>query len=159
VKGILGGLLLVGVVISCSYNTKHVDEMTLRMEKMNLINHLWTEIRDWRADKVMMLPLDPPASMLMQVQEKTVKDSGKVCPDNRKIPATCSDTCTLSDHICENADQICKIADELGKNDRAQEKCTSAKASCREGKQKCCNCTSKPPVIEPPAVETAPGTR
>lgn len=161
-KGILVGFVLAALVLSCAVSNKRVDEIQWRMEKMNEITQLWTQIRDWRADKDMNLPLDPAATMLMQVQEKSVKDSGKVCADNRKIPPVCTDTCTLSDHICENADLICKIADELGKNDRAQEKCTSAKASCREGKQKCCNCTSKPPVVDPPVVEPAtpaPGTK
>jgi hypothetical protein len=153
VKGILLGLAMAALVLSCAVggNRKGEDRIT----KLNEITSLWTQIRQFRAE--MNMPLEPAASMLTEYRDKTVKDAQRVCPDNHKVPKPCEDTCTLSGHICENAELICKIADELGEHDRAQEKCTSAKASCREAKQRCCNCSAKPPMqTVPPVVEPAP---
>ncbi len=155
-KGILLGLLIAAVVLSCM-SSGYTPPPPDRGEKMTEITALWTQIRQFRAD--MDMPLDPGPTALMAIQNKSVTEVKRVCPDNHHVPKPCEDHCTLSGHICENAELICKIADELGKHDRAQEKCTSAKASCREAKQKCCNCSAKPPVIEPvdpPAAE--PGT-
>ena len=149
-KGVLAGLLLVGLVLSCARGPFPHGEGD-RIAKMNEVTALWTQIRQFRAE--MNLPLEPSSSMLVEFKNKSVKDAQRVCADNHAVPKPCEDTCTLSGHICDNADLICKIADELGENDRAQEKCTSAKASCREAKQRCCNCSAKPPVTEPPVVE------
>ena len=86
--------------------------------------------------------LDPPNALMGVVRAKTVGDAAKVCKENQKQPATCSDICSIADAICDNAENICGLADELGKNDTyAQEKCTSAKASCSEAKQRCCGCS------------------
>lgn len=147
-KGILAGLLLVVLVLSCAVNQRPVEN---RLAQQNEVTALWTQIRQFRAE--MGLPLEPSASLMNEFQAKTVKDAQRVCPDNHRVPKPCEDTCTLSSHICENAELICKIADELGPEDRSQEKCTSAKASCREAKQRCCNCSAKPPVVDPPVVE------
>jgi len=144
VKGLLVGLLVAGLVLSCSVGGKRADvELQNRIAKMNEITALWTQIREFRAD--MHMDLEPKASTMIEFVSKTVQDARKVCADNHRVPATCTDTCTLSDHICENAELICKIADELGQHDRAQEKCTSGKASCREAKQRCCNCSGDAP--------------
>ena len=147
-KGIVAGLLIAALILSCAASSvvKHNDD---RLAKMNEISLLWTQIRQFRAEAGM--PLEPAASMLLEFTPKSrsVQDAQRVCPDNHRVPKPCEDTCTLSGHICENAALICKIADELGEQDRAQEKCTSAKASCREAKQRCCNCSVKPPVVEP----------
>ncbi len=151
-KGILAGLALVVLVLSCARGTYRPAED--RIAKMTEITALWTQIRQFRAD--MELDLEPAVSTQLEFKTKTVKDAQRVCSDNHKVPKPCEDKCTLSSHICENAELICKIADELGEHDRAQEKCTSAKASCREAKQKCCNCSAKPPVTEPPVVEPVP---
>jgi hypothetical protein len=154
VKGIVVGLLIAALVLSCAVNNRRADtEMQVRIDKMNEITALWVEIRRYRGD--LEMPLDPPVSMMNEFRAKTVKDARRVCSDNHARPATCQDSCTLSDHICENAELICKIADELGKHDRAQEKCTSSKASCREAKQKCCDKCSKAPPAEPPTAAPA----
>jgi len=145
VKGIAIGLAIAVLVLSCAVGGNR--PVADRIDKMNEITSLWTQIRQFRSD--MGMPLEPSATMLNEYRAKTVKDAQRVCADNHRVPKPCEDTCTLSGHICENADLICKIADELGEHDRAQEKCTSAKASCREAKQRCCNCSAKPPVIEP----------
>lgn len=154
-KGIVLGLLIAGLVLAC--NTRHPagpPPWQVRMEKMQEINTLWAQIRDWRAEA--KWELEPPRSIMISIQGKTVRDVQKVCPENHKVPKACDDTCRLSGSICENAELICKIADSLGKEDRAQEKCTSAKASCREAKQKCCSCSTKPVDVEPPATPTEP---
>lgn len=153
-KGIAVGLALAALVLSCAVNSRRVDtELQTRIDKMNEITQLWVEIRRDRGD--LGMPLDPSPSTEMMFRDKPVQDARRVCPDNHAVPTVCTDTCNISDHICENAELICKIADELGKNDRAQEKCTSGKASCREAKQRCCNCSSKPPVVTPPAAAPA----
>jgi hypothetical protein len=146
-KGILLGLAITVVVLSCAQGPRPSNGLEYRIEKMNEITQLWTQIREWRGEAKM--PLDPAITTLNEYREKSVKDAQRVCTENHKVPKPCEDTCTLSGHICTNAELICKIADDLGKHDRAQEKCTSAKASCREAKKKCCDCSSKPPVVEP----------
>ena len=154
-KGLLAGLVIAALILSCAAGTSMTRGESDRIAKMNEITSLWTQIREFRAD--MGLSLEPSVTMLNEFRNKSVKDAQRVCADNHKVPKPCEDTCTLSGHICENADLICKIADELGEHDRAQEKCTSAKASCREAKQRCCNCSAKPPVqAEPPVVEPIP---
>jgi hypothetical protein len=52
----------------------------------------------------------------------------------------CSDTCKLSDSICENAVKICGIAKELGNDAWANEKCASGTTSCDTAQTKCCGC-------------------
>lgn len=153
-KGILSGLLLAGLVWSCARPKPPPDDWQRRMQKLQEIDRLYSEIRVFRS--AAKLELEPPVTLQVAYQNKSTKEAARVCPDHHAIPAACDDTCRLSSHICENAETICKIADELGAHDRAQEKCTSAKASCREAKQKCCNCSAKPPVTEPPSVEPAP---
>jgi hypothetical protein len=144
VKGIALGLAVAALVLSCATGRVPPGD---RLDKMNEINLLWTQIREFRGD--MGMQLEPAASMLVEFRNKSLHEAKRVCADNHHVPKPCQDTCTLSGHICENAELICKIADSLGEHDRAQEKCTSAKASCREAKQKCCNCSAKPPQIEP----------
>ncbi|MBA2538791.1 MAG: hypothetical protein H0V17_04080 [Deltaproteobacteria bacterium] len=143
-KAIALGLAIAALVLSCSQVNRPGGN---HLDKMNEINLLWTQIRQFRAEAGM--GLEPAATMLNEYRGKTVNDAKRVCADNHRVPKPCEDTCTLSGHICENAELICKIADELGEHDRAQEKCTSAKASCREAKQRCCNCSAKPPQIAP----------
>jgi hypothetical protein len=112
-------------------------------EKRNLVNHLWVQIREFRAN-IPGMELDPSPTTEMQWRGRPVKDAKRVCPDGHVVPKTCGDTCVLAEHICDNAETICGIADELGKTDPSQEKCTSAKASCREAKQRCCDCKPTP---------------
>lgn len=137
-KGVVAGIALGGMIVgiaSCGGipGVKGVDKRTT-------ISNLWTQIRGWRHEAKM--DLDPPSQLLQILRTKTVGDAAKVCKDNQKQPATCSDICSIADAICDNAEAICGLADELGKNDSfAQEKCTSAKASCREAKQRCCECS------------------
>lgn len=54
---------------------------------------------------------------------------------------TCTQSCTLSDSICDNAGKICELAKELGGDDNfANEKCTRGKASCQASRTRCCGC-------------------
>jgi hypothetical protein len=152
VRGLLLGLAIAVVVLSCAQKpamTKQ-PEWAVHMEKMQIVNGLWLQIRDIRGD--LHMDLDPTPASIAQIQYvKDVKEVKKVCPDAQPIAPTCEDTCILAEHICENAETICTIADELGKNDTpAQDKCISAKASCREAKQRCCNCNAKPPAPTAP---------
>jgi len=55
--------------------------------------------------------------------------------------ATCSDTCTLSDSICDNAGKICKLADSLPGDDWAAGKCNTAKQTCSGAHKRCCECS------------------
>ncbi len=153
-KGIVAGLLLAGLILSCAARKPPPEGWQHKMEKLQEIDRLYSEIRVFRSD--MKMDLEPPVTLQNAFRDKSTKDAARVCPENHKVPATCDDTCRLSSHICENAEQICKIADELGLQDRAQEKCTSAKASCREAKQRCCNCSIKPPTQTAPVVEPVP---
>jgi hypothetical protein len=54
---------------------------------------------------------------------------------------TCTQSCTLSDSVCENAGKICKIAKQLGEQDGyANSKCQSANDSCKRTRESCCQC-------------------
>lgn len=145
-RGLLLGLALAVAVIACMRTHKPDTQppWAQRMEKMQLLNGMWLQIREMRAEAGM--ELDPPRPLELQYRGKTVNQTRSACPEVQRTAPTCTDSCTLADQICDNAEGICKIADELGKDDPAQEKCTSAKASCREAKQRCCDCNANPPA-------------
>jgi hypothetical protein len=52
----------------------------------------------------------------------------------------CTQSCTLSDSVCENADKICKLADKLPGDTWASQKCQSATDSCKHTHEACCSC-------------------
>jgi hypothetical protein len=53
---------------------------------------------------------------------------------------TCTDSCKLSDSICDNAGKICNLADQLQGDGWAADKCSRAKATCEAAHAKCCDC-------------------
>lgn len=142
-KGVIAGIAIgatIASIVACGGSQK-----TMGFDKRTEISNLWTQIRGWRHEAKM--DLDPPNQLMQVLRTKTVGDAAKVCKENQKQPATCSDICSIADAICDNAEAICNLADELGKNDTfAQEKCTSAKASCSEAKQRCCACSDDTPA-------------
>jgi uncharacterized protein with beta-barrel porin domain len=54
---------------------------------------------------------------------------------------TCTQTCTLSDSICDNSKKICELADQLAGDAWAAQKCADGKATCTAATQRCCECT------------------
>jgi len=143
VRGVVVGLLLAVVIISCVRG-----DLPRAVDKRQEILTLWTQIRQWRHEH--QWDLEPPTTLISYARGQSVRDARNVCPDGTRVPPTCGDVCTLGDDICDNAERICTLADELGKDDQfAQEKCNSAKASCREGKQRCCDCVKNPPPSTP----------
>jgi hypothetical protein len=55
--------------------------------------------------------------------------------------SVCTQSCTLSDSVCDNAAKICKLATQLGGADAyANEKCQSGNESCKRTREKCCGC-------------------
>lgn len=142
------GVAIAALVIACSGAQKTAEpppDWVVRMEKMQIVNGLWLQIRDMRREAGM--ELDPPAPLELQYRARSRKPRA-ICPEAQPTAPTCDDTCTLANAICDNAETICKIADELGKDDPSQDKCTSAKASCHEAKQRCCDCNANPPVVD-----------
>ena len=143
-RGLVAGLVLAAVIISCARAPLPPQAVDQRQEILTL----WTQIRQWRHEH--HWDLDPPSTLIEYGRAQTVRDARNVCPDGTRVPTTCGDVCTLGEDICDNAERICTLADELGRDDHfAQEKCTSAKASCREGKQRCCDCVKNPPSSTP----------
>ena len=59
----------------------------------------------------------------------------------RNPSATCSDTCQLSDSICDNAKKICDIANQLPGDDWAAKKCSEGNETCSAAKTQCCECS------------------
>ncbi len=53
---------------------------------------------------------------------------------------TCSDSCKLSDSICDDAKKICDLAATLPGDTWAAGKCDSGKTSCSDAHDKCCAC-------------------
>jgi hypothetical protein len=54
---------------------------------------------------------------------------------------TCTQTCTLSDSICDNSKKICELADQLAGDAWAAQKCADGKATCAAATRRCCECT------------------
>jgi hypothetical protein len=54
---------------------------------------------------------------------------------------TCTQSCTVSDSICENSRNICQLADELKPDTWAQNKCDASKETCAASHAKCCACS------------------
>lgn len=134
--GLGGGLAVATIVIACATPTPTRTNGE-RMQKLNLVTNLWTQIRGWRREAGM--PVDPPPTMYHSIVNKTVKDIATICPEGHQEPKACEDVCSLAVAICDNAEAICGIAEELD-DSWAREKCSSAKASCKEAKQRCCSC-------------------
>lgn len=134
-RGLCSGLAAATIVIACAAPKPTTSNE--RMQKLNTVTNLWTQIRGWRHEAGM--PVEPPPSTFISIEGKTVKEIEKICPEGHQEPKACEDVCSLADAICDNADAICEIAEELG-DSWAREKCTSAKASCKEAKQRCCSC-------------------
>lgn len=65
--------------------------------------------------------------------------------DSTCKPATtdvCTQSCTLSDSVCDNAGKICNIATQLGGADAyANAKCQSGNDACKRTREKCCGCS------------------
>lgn len=53
----------------------------------------------------------------------------------------CTDSCKVSDSICDDAKQICDIAGKLAGDAWAAGKCESGKQSCTDANKKCCSCS------------------
>jgi hypothetical protein len=53
---------------------------------------------------------------------------------------TCTDSCKLSDSICDDAKKICDLADQLPGDGWAAGKCASGNASCTDAHAHCCDC-------------------
>jgi len=60
----------------------------------------------------------------------------------RSPSAVCSQTCQLSDSICDNAKKICDIAKQLPADDWAAKKCSEGNETCSAAKAQCCECSS-----------------
>jgi hypothetical protein len=54
---------------------------------------------------------------------------------------TCTQTCTLSDSICDNSKKICELADQLAGDAWAAQKCADGTATCAAATKRCCECT------------------
>lgn len=64
-------------------------------------------------------------------------------PTCKRDPSeTCTQTCQLSDSICDNAKKICDIAQTLRDDDWAANKCADANATCAAASKQCCECAS-----------------
>ncbi len=82
---------------------------------------------------------DPPCRTPTATTIKLRKDDSTCKP---AAAQACTDTCKLSDSICDNAVKICDIAKELGNDAWANEKCASGTSSCETAQGKCCGCSS-----------------
>lgn len=94
-------------------------------------------------------PTPPPTPTVMSTCENPPCDAAQTSIKLRKDDPTCkpgaaqvcTDTCKLSDSICDSAVKICTIAKELGSDTWANEKCTSGTSSCETAQGKCCGCS------------------
>ena len=53
---------------------------------------------------------------------------------------TCTDSCRLSDSICDSAKKICDLAKGMPGDAWADGKCNDAKQTCSDAHTKCCGC-------------------
>ncbi len=79
-------------------------------------------------------PLAPSGANPMA---ETPKSTDATCKPAKND--TCSQSCELSDSICDNATRICTLASEM-KSEWAYEKCAKAKSTCETSHEKCCSC-------------------
>ena len=82
------------------------------------------------------------ASLTMDVQPMSTfpKSTDESC--HPAASQTCTDSCKLSDGICDDAAKICEIAGKLPGDTWAAGKCDSGKASCGDAHKSCCACSS-----------------
>ncbi len=59
----------------------------------------------------------------------------------RSTASTCTQSCTLSDSICDNAKKICELAKQLPGDAWAEQKCSDGSATCDQARARCCACT------------------
>lgn len=52
----------------------------------------------------------------------------------------CTQSCKVSDSICNNAQRICDLAHDLPGDDWAAGKCATAKQTCDTAHERCCTC-------------------
>ena len=81
---------------------------------------------------------NPPCATPTAAEIKLRKDDPTCKPGTAQV---CTDTCKLSDSICDSAVKICTIAKELGGDAWATEKCASGTSSCEAAQGKCCGCS------------------
>lgn len=58
----------------------------------------------------------------------------------RSLASTCTQSCALSDTICDNAKKICDLARELPGDRWAEQKCADGSATCDQARATCCAC-------------------
>ena len=101
------------------------------------IDALSQEIDQQRAQ--LKLPATPHAMTPMVATGSNVPPT-VACVRNPS--AVCSQTCQLSDSICDNAKKICDIAKQLPADDWAAKKCSDGNETCSAAKTQCCDCAS-----------------
>ena len=53
----------------------------------------------------------------------------------------CTQSCSLSDDICDNAKRICDLAQQLAGDSWAEDKCRTADSTCNAAHERCCSCS------------------
>lgn len=59
----------------------------------------------------------------------------------RSLASTCTQSCALSDTICDNAKKICDLASQLPGDAWAEQRCVDGSATCDQAKAACCACS------------------
>ena len=136
---LLGGGLAIAI-FACNLGPKGVEPLPPTPPppppmdpRVTEITALWSDIRTMRQDA--HWESDPSIELIR---------NPALCPE--EAPATCHDTCSLSEHICDNAEAICDLAGQLRGTPSqtwADGKCEDAKNSCREAKKRCACCQKK----------------
>jgi hypothetical protein len=59
----------------------------------------------------------------------------------RSMASTCTQSCALSDTICDNAKKICDLARQLPGDAWAEQRCADGSATCDQARAACCACS------------------
>ena len=92
----------------------------------------------------MGLAAPAPLDARMQTHAQAMTLPPHAGEDNACHPApsdACTQSCKLSDDICDNAKRICDLAQQLAGDSWAEDKCRTADSTCNAAHERCCSCS------------------
>lgn len=139
VKLVVAGALVASIVAACASNPHSPPEAPAPASVMPgvspehaQIQQLWDQIDQIDRQRGSLPPSGPHAMPMAAGSAACKRDPSE----------TCTQTCQLSDSICDNAKKICDIAQTLRDDDWAAKKCADANATCDAAAKQCCECAS-----------------
>ncbi len=140
--------LLWVIVVACAAPAKTSSQapskpMVPTVDRHDEIERLSSEIESERERMALpeppALPEAPQSASATAVPMEQVPSS-QAADCHHGTSQTCTDSCTLSDQICQNAQKICDLAHQLQGDGWAAAKCDHGKQTCDAAHASCCAC-------------------